>query len=99
MWLENSSMFIKEMGILGILGWNAWLDIKNSRFLLQHQGFSLLQDLSGHGMETALDFLTFWGFLQDFAWWDLAFSQKEKLGSGTAFLFWRLAWRWNGKDL
>ena len=38
MWLENSSMIIKEMGILGILGWNAWLDIKKQQISLAASG-------------------------------------------------------------
>ena len=86
MWLENSSMFIKEMGILGILGWNAWLDIKKQQISLAASGILAIAGFIWAWHGNRLGFSYFLGIFTGFCVVGLGVLTKGEIGIGDGIL-------------
>lgn len=86
MWLENSSMFIKEMGILGILGWNAWLDIKKQQISLAASGILAIAGFIRAWHGNRLGFSYFLGIFTGFCVVGLGVLTKGEIGIGDGIL-------------
>ena len=86
MWLENSSMFIKEMGILGILGWNAWLDIKKQQISLAASGILAIAGFIWAWHGNRLGFSYFLGIFTGFCVVGLGVLTKGEIGIGDCIL-------------
>ena len=86
MWLENSSMIIKEMGILGILGWNAWIDIKKQQISLTASGILAIAGFIWAWQGNRLGFSYFLGIFTGFCVVGFGILTKEEIGIGDGIL-------------
>lgn len=86
MWLENGSMIIKEMGILGILGLNAWLDIKKQQISLAAAGILAAAGFIWAWHGNRLGFSYFLGVFTGFCVVGLGVLTRGEIGIGDGIL-------------
>lgn len=85
MWLEESNI-IKEIGIAGILGFNAWLDIRKKQISLTAAGILAVSGLIWAWHGNHLGFSYFLGIFTGFCVVGLGVLTKGEIGIGDGIL-------------